>query len=98
MLTIETRVEDELRVSAAVNRAHIRALKPRLRRKNVCLFSPISLFPFTPWRRGRLGGKGGEEEEEERRLVVLVVGFGEKRGRDYGSDEDFDGFVGWVYA
>ena len=36
VLMMETRVVEEARVRAAVKRAHIRALKARLRRKKVC--------------------------------------------------------------
>lgn len=35
VLTMATRVVDEARVSAVVNRAHIRALKARFRRKKI---------------------------------------------------------------
>ncbi len=36
VLMMETRVVEEARVRAEVKRAHIRALKARLRRKKVC--------------------------------------------------------------
>lgn len=35
VLRMETRVVEELRVRARVKRTHIRALKPRLRRKKI---------------------------------------------------------------
>lgn len=79
VLMMDTRVVDEARVSAAVKSAHMRALKVRLSRKQICgFFSPqgwrVNALANCPLRSGAWVEEGTKREKRDA----------------YGADQEFD--------